>query len=86
VRTEKKLQAVDSWCAWRTLQTFFPRKHKEEKRLKIIFPCHSVCFRGNTLGIRLHLFSHPPGQRLCSFNILLAEQFIFHNEISLLIV
>jgi len=20
VRTEKKLQAVDSWCAWRTLQ------------------------------------------------------------------
>jgi hypothetical protein len=22
VRTEKKLQAVDSWCAWRTLQTW----------------------------------------------------------------
>ena len=22
MRTEKKLQAVDSWCAWRTLQTW----------------------------------------------------------------
>jgi hypothetical protein len=23
VRTEKNMQAVDSWCAWRTLQTEF---------------------------------------------------------------
>jgi len=23
VRTEKKLQAVDSWCAWHTLQTWY---------------------------------------------------------------
>jgi hypothetical protein len=22
VRTEKNMQAVDSWCAWRTLQTW----------------------------------------------------------------